>query len=108
MGKEIAVHVSREGNITLTVPESINRLDHEKVNLIITLLMRAIDDSKQVQGLLKKIETITRPYNSEGQKVSDLQTTAPINTTATGKPSTDNVFGLISDNKLEPIKDEVA
>lgn len=72
MDKDIAVQVSREGNITLLVPETVNRLEHEKVNLLITLLQRALDDSKQVQGYLKKIETITKPYNSLGRRMGSL------------------------------------
>ena len=72
MEKDIAVQVSREGNITLTVPETVNSLTKEKANLLGTLLTGAIADSEEIQILRNKIEVIVRPYNTTGRKISEV------------------------------------
>ena len=47
MEKDISVKVSREGNITMIVPELENKLSIERASLIVALVNGAIEDSKE-------------------------------------------------------------
>ena len=80
MEKDISVKVSREGNITMIVPELENKLSVERASLIVALVNGAIEDSKELVELWAKSDSIIKPYNSTGRKVSEVASKVrPIN-----------------------------
>ena len=72
METDISVKVSREGNITMVVPELENKLSFEKANLLATLLNGAVEDGKELAVEWAKGSAILKPYNSTGRKISEV------------------------------------
>ena len=73
MEKDISVKVSREGNITMTVPELANPLTPEEARLTAILLSGVTEDSKQLGKLWAEQDSILKPYNSHGRKISAVK-----------------------------------
>jgi hypothetical protein len=90
MEKDISVKVSREGNITMTVPETVNPLTFEEASLLVGLLSGAMDDSKQLMELWVKGNAIIKRYNSTGRKVSELA--SKMRPIAEGEPTPEGVI----------------
>ena len=90
MEKDISVKVSREGNITMTVPETVNSLTCEETSLLVGLLSGALDDSKQLMELWAKGNAIIKRYNSIGRKVSELA--SKMRPIAEGEPTPEGVI----------------
>ena len=72
METDISVKVSREGNITMVVPELENKLSAEKASLLVALLKGAIEDGKELADKWSEGSAILKPYNSTGRKISEV------------------------------------
>jgi hypothetical protein len=72
MDSDISVKVSREGNITMIVPELENKLTSEKASLLAGLLKGAIEDGKELSEGWARGSAILKPYNSTGRKISEV------------------------------------
>ena len=72
METDISVKVSREGNVTMTVPELENKLSFERASHLASMLMGAVEDGKELAEVWAKGSAILKPYNSTGRKISEV------------------------------------